>query len=275
MTELHRSDWFLRAYRHLPHAALNRAARAVASLERPRPLVDAAVRAWVRRDGIDLDDFEQRRFRSLEDFFLRRLREGARPLAASALLFPADGAVVGAGTLSADTMLQVKGKTLSVDRVVHGRAPLDPWDLTSLRRWVTVFLRPRGYHYVHAPCDAVLRAVRWIPGRFFPQNEDALRVINGIYEQNERASLLFDTAFGPLLLVLVGASLIGGIELAGIDRARWARVGSPLQVTRAVGRGEELGHFTFGSTVVTLLPDVPGVLPEQGREIRMGEAMVG
>src|SRR5207244_2421179 len=137
----------------------------------------------------------------------------------------------------------------------------------------TLFLRPKGYHYVHAPASGVLEDVRWIPGRFFPQNEDALDHIDRVYERNERAVLRLRLPTGDeILMVMVGASVVGGIHVDGIADVRQARV---IPVGRAVEKGGEIGHFSFGSTVVTILPRglVSTPAPAIGTVFRMGETL--
>ncbi len=264
----HRHPAFLRLYRFLPHRLLNAAMGAIGSARWPRFAIDYAIREWVRREQIDLTDFEDGPWPSLEAFFLRGLRAGARPLG-EGLVSPADGVVVSSGICDAGTILQVKGKPISVDRLVHGASPATI-ELRGFARYVTIFLTPRGYHHVHAPLDGVLHDVRWIPGRFFPQNEDALQHLDAIYERNERAVL----RFGELVMVMVGASLIGGIHLRDAPRERWVKR-APTTLDVAHEKGEPLGHFSFGSTVVMLLPPtLRGALPEPGTVVQLGSALL-
>jgi phosphatidylserine decarboxylase len=153
-----------------------------------------------------------------------------------------------------------------------------------------IFLSPRGYHYVHMPAAGVVRDCQWIPGRYFPQNADALEHIDAVYERNERAVLRLDLEpprpspspdgarkgdeGGEALMVMVGASLVGGIHLDGIARADWVKKHAvPLGQRRA--RGQEVGHFTFGSTVVLLFPRgaVRRLVPTPRAALRMGEPL--
>ncbi len=266
---LHRTRAFLRAYGALPHRLLGAAARALARAERPRWAVRAAIAAWVRRGAIDLSECEPGPWPSVEAFFLRRLRPGARPLAPG-LVSPADGVVVGTGPIDQGTILQVKGAPLRLARVL-GAADGEVAVLAG-GRYLTIFLTPDGYHRLHMPCDATVAEVRWIAGRFFPQNADALRTIPRIYERNERAALRCVRDDGlEFWLVLVGASLIGGIELAGLARAAWARP-RPFAWGRRLARGAELGWFTFGSTVVIAGPAglFEGTGPRIGEGVRVG-----
>jgi len=275
-----RSAAFLEAYSLFPHRAINRASRVVARLPAPAPVLRAAIDVWSRRAEIDLADFEPGPFESLEHFFLRRLAPGARPLGPG-LVAAVDGFVVGEGAIDAGTILQVKGHPISVDQLVNGPpAPhrAAPTSLAAFEggRYLTTFLRPSGYHYVHAPEGARVERVRWIPGRFFPQNEDALREIPRIYLRNERAVLELTLADGtPLLLVMVGASVVGGIHVRGVDDEVLRRARVPAPIGRDVTKGEELGHFTFGSTVVLLAPRgfVERFAVTEGQRIDMGRAL--
>jgi phosphatidylserine decarboxylase len=255
----HRTASFLRAYRLAPHRLLGRAVSRIARVERPRALVAAAIRHWTRRGGIDLRDFEPGPFSTVERFFLRRLRPGARPFC-TGFAAPVDGRLVGHGPIAGDTLLLVKGHPLSVHRLVNGA--LHDLDTTALHGgvWTTIFLTPDGYHHVHMPAAATLVDVRWLPGRAFPQNEDALRHIPRIYERNERAVVRLRLDSGPeLLLILVGASLIGGIHLEGLPASRWQKR-QPEILSEHRAAASVLGHFTFGSTIVLLAP--PGVVSE-------------
>jgi phosphatidylserine decarboxylase len=266
----HRSRAFLRAYSLLPHRLLGAAARRLMRAERPRWAVRATIAVWIRRGRIELGECEPGPWRSVEAFFLRRLKAGARPQA-DGFTSPADGVVAGTGPIEQGTILQVKGSPLNVARVLGAGAE----EVGALRggRYVTIFLTPDGYHRLHMPCAAEVAEVRWIAGRFFPQNADALRVIPRIYERNERASLRCVAEGGAVFwMVLVGASLIGGIELEGLRRDEWARR-TAFRWGRRFAKGEELGWFTFGSTVVIAAPRdmLRGTGPAIGDGVRVGE----
>jgi len=274
MNDLFRSEPFFRVYGYLPHRLINRTAMKITEARWPRPVVDAAVRTWIRRADIDMRDFEERSYDSITDFFLRRLRPGARPLAPG-FVSPVDGLLVGAGAIDPGRPLRVKGQRISVARLVTGRVHDLPLSAYDGGLFATLFLSPAGYHRIHMPEDGEILDCRWIPGRYFPQNEDALRHIHGIYERNERAVLRCRLAAGEeFLMVLVGASLVGGIHLEGISRRAWIR-SSAVPIRRKVAKGEEIGHFAFGSTVVVLLPrSMAGrLIPPLSSPVRMGEAL--
>jgi phosphatidylserine decarboxylase len=272
LTGWHLHPAFLRWYGFLPHRILNRGLSHLTAAKRPVWAVQAAIATWTRLADIDLHDFEERTYASVDDFFLRPLRPFARPIGRG-FVSPADGLVIDAGILRADARLRVKRQDLSVDRVVNGRAydlDLSPY---AGGVYAIVFLTPRGYHHVHMPASAVVRDVRWIPGRFFPQNPTALDHVERVYERNERAVLrcAFDDG-REFLLVLVGASLIGGVHLEAMPRSEWAFEG-PVRVDRRYEKGEKIGHFAFGSTVVVFLPEGAARSVELGPEVRMGQTL--
>jgi phosphatidylserine decarboxylase len=273
---------FFRLYRYAPQRWLNRMMGLIGRARWPRPLLRAMIARWVARAGIAMDDVVTEDWPTLERWFLRRLVPGARPLG-EGIVAPADGVLVAAGAVDGGTLLQIKGSPYSLDALINGGsgATTEPLSLAPYEggRFATIFLTPNGYHYVHTPLAAQLEDVRWHGGRFYPQNPSALRHIEGIYPRNERAVLRLRTDDGQqALLVLVGASLIGGIELTGLERDHWAERPEAVTLGRSVARGEELGWFTFGSTVVLVLPrtlseGLSSIVPAVGAELALGQTL--
>ena len=246
-----RSELFLRAYEHLPQAAIDSLVAALMRLERPRWLVKAVIAAWVRRGRIDLSEVVVADWASVEAFFLRRLREGVRPVGPG-LVAPVDGFMVATG--AAVHGLEVKGRALDVAALVGESLGFEA-------NVATIFLTPDGYHHVHAPMALEIVRVRHIAGRSFPQNDDALALRPDVYLANARVVVRAETARGPVVMVLVGASLISGIHVA-----------APGHYVA----GEEIGAFSFGSTVVTFWPCAWGACAKApGERVAMGETLVG
>lgn len=280
------SNALLQSYFLLPHRLLNRSFSRLAMRSRPAWAVQAAIRAFARRSPLDLRDFEDGPFATVQEFFLRRLREGARPLGPG-FVSPVDGVIVASGEVEPDTALTLKGCEMSMERVVNGAGPSEADTLTwSLAPYVgghyaALFLTPEGYHRLHMPADGTIVGWRWIPGRFFPQNASALARIAGVYERNERVGLRLRLDDGnELLMVLVGASLAGGIHVEGLELRALQRGGSEARIASGTTslrrrKGDELGHFRFGSTLVLVLPPGLGapLARPQGWGLKMGETL--
>lgn len=200
-------------------------------------------------------------------FFTRELKEGARPLdpVASSLTSPCDGRISQLGVISADRIIQAKGQTYTLDSLLGDDPMASRW---KDGYFCTIYLSPRDYHRVHMPLDGTLRRMVYVPGRLFSVAPYTVRHVPGLFARNERVISIFDTPAGPMALVLVGAMLVAGMETV------WAGEVTPnpsraVQVTEypdgevSLGRGDEMGRFNMGSTVILLLP--PGAVhPEPG-----------
>ncbi len=217
-----------------------------------RPLIHWFARAY----GVDLSEAEhteQDRYRTFNAFFTRSLRAGARTIegGADTVVSPADGTLTEFGALDADTLLQAKGRAYSLAALLgEGGERVDALLGGS---YCTVYLSPRDYHRVHAPLDAALTRTRYIPGRRFSVNLATAASMDRIFCRNERAVCWFDTKWGPMVVVLVGALNVSSIgtfahgEIAsGVPRL-WEE-----PAPRRVERGAEIGRFNLGSTVVVL-----------------------
>ena len=223
--------------------------------------------------GETADDFE-----SFNHFFTRRLKPGARPLpeASDVLVCPADGTVSQAGPITDGQLLQAKGHQYSVAELLADADFAAGLDGGS---FVTIYLSPRDYHRVHAPCDGELVSASEIPGRLFSVNASSERRVAGLFARNERLAMRFQAGFGDYALVMVGALIVAGIDTP------WQRPPVPRRertnprVLHPEGvrlvRGDEAGTFCIGSTVICLFP--PGIALAKhvasGATVRMGEAM--
>ena len=262
----------------LPRRAVSRLMGRVATAE--NRLVSApAIAAFRFFCAPDLSEARKSEFRSLRDCFIRELAPGRRPVdrRPDTLVSPSDGIVVAAGTVASGQMLQVKGSTYPLAELLRdarGAAALEGGSYATLR------LTAGMYHRFHAPQDGRLAEVAHVPGDAWNVNPPALARIPRLYCRNERAILRFElSAGGPAVtLVAVAAILVAGIRIHGVSlpggrapRAPW-RIACDL--TRA--KGEELGWFEHGSTIVVLAPRGvsldPGV--REGLTTRMGAALM-
>lgn len=264
----------------LPHRLLSRLARRLARSRRgwiKQPLIDTVV----RRFGVDLSEAAEpdpRAYPSFAAFFTRALRDGVRrpPEDPDRLAHPADGKVAQAGTIDGQgRIIEAKGRWFSVAELVgdeeHARA-------FENGAFLNVYLSPRDYHRVHMPWRGTLRETLHIPGRLFSVAPWAVQAIPRLFARNERLVCRFDTDFGPMTVVLVGAMLVSGIETVWggeeippyarrPSRRDWRGKGVELE------RFAEMGRFNYGSTVIVLLPPGAARLDplHPGQPTRVGE----
>ncbi len=264
-----------------------------------RLLTQCRVRWWkrlligtfIRHFSIPLDEAAQPDAEAYPDFnafFTRALRPGARPLAAApALLCPVDGRLVTSGQAGVEGLLAVKGQPFTWSGVctrepgtgpAGSTSPAGFFDPTAL--FFNLYLAPENYHRVHLPAAGTLRRAEWIPGRFASVRPARLRRNPDLYLENERIILEFDTHHGPLLLVLVAARLVGGIETVWCPPRTTRRNHDPafhlkLQsaVGRSWGRGQEIARFNFGSTVILLVPGSLWSPCDRTDRVRLGQAL--
>ena len=222
---------------------------------------------------------------SLAQFFVRRLRDGARPFPAEAEVLPApcDGRLQACDPIRSGSVLQAKGRAYPVREILAGLG--DDVDLEGGHAW-TIYLSPRDYHRVHTPLTGGLSAVRWTDGARYSVAPKVLAAREKVLSVNERAVLRLDGGHGPLFLVMVGALNVGRIRVVGIEAQRdgWnaqrdgrnARHSGVLTPPKELARGDELARFEMGSTVVLIAPPksyVPAAELSLGQAIRMGQVI--
>ena len=273
------------AWRHLhvlaqhvaPHHALSRFMHRLARSERPW-LARALIGTLLARYPIDLAEAAETdpaKYPSLNALFTRALRPGARPLPQDllALASPADGALSVCGRLEGDQLLQAKGRWYPVTRLL---ARDDPGPFRD-GHFATIYLAPHNYHRVHAPCDARIDEIVYVPGALFSVNALTAARVPGLFARNERVVLRCSSAHGDFAVVLVGAMLVGSMTLACCDlgdagRDRGVRR-VPLVPGVPIRRGDEIGRFNMGSTVVLVYArdtvEWADIAP--GTPVRMGE----
>lgn len=244
----------------LPHRLLSSAARALAYSERPwlkQWLIDAVIRQF----GVDMSEAAQpdpKAYASFNHFFTRALKPGARvpDPDPDALLMPADGHISQCGPIEDGRIFQAKGQSFTAAELLGDEAAAAPF---AQGAFATVYLSPRDYHRVHMPWTGTLRETVHVPGRLFSVGPDAVRRVPRLFARNERLVCHFDTDFGPMAVVMVGALLVSGVETVwggveippyghAIHRKDYRGRGVVL------GRFEEMARFNYGSTVIVLLP---------------------
>ena len=271
----------------LPHRLLSSLARTLAYSTSPstsRWLIDTVTRKF----GVDLSEAAEsnpRAYPSFNAFFTRALKPGARIADPDpeALLMPADGRISQCGDIvplgnGDGRIFQAKGQSFTAAELLGDHDAATPF---ADGVFATVYLSPRDYHRVHMPWTGTLRETVHVPGRLFSVGPDAVRKVPGLFARNERLVCHFDTDFGPMAMVMVGALLVSGVETV------WSGVEIPAygdRITTKDYRGQgitlerfaEMARFNYGSTVIVLLPKgVAGLDPQLGSEmpVRLGQRL--
>ncbi|MDE2370909.1 MAG: phosphatidylserine decarboxylase [Burkholderiales bacterium] len=241
-------------------------------------LARASIAVWKLFTKLDLDEAQPRRYGSLHECFTRELRPGMRPITADPRLLtsPSDGIVGACGRVEAGMVLQAKGMPYRLAELLGRGDRALPYEGGT---YVTLRLTSAMYHRFHAPFDGRIEQVSYISGDTWNVNPIALARVERLFCRNERAVIRMRLANGqPLLLVPVAAILVASIRLHFLDvllSLRW-RGAHEFACDAAVTKGQELGWFEHGSTIIVFAPPgfelAPGIAP--GRQVRMGEPLL-
>jgi phosphatidylserine decarboxylase len=246
----------------LPHRLLSSLARSLAYSKHPRVsrwLIDTVTRKF----GVDLAEAAEsdpRAYDSFNSFFTRSLKPGVRvPDAdAASILMPADGRISQCGPIRGGEIFQAKGRSFTAAELLASEADARPY---ADGLFATVYLSPRDYHRVHMPWTGALIRTVHVPGRLFSVGPDAVRLVPRLFARNERLVCHFDTDFGPMAVVMVGALLVSGVETvwSGVEIPQYGHTVTEKRFEPGITleRFAEMARFNYGSTVIVLLP--PGV----------------
>jgi len=225
--------------------------------------------AEAERDGIS--DYVH-----FNDFFTRALKPQARPISESEIISPVDGVVSQAGQVKDSQILQAKGHHFSLSQLLAG----EPIEKIENGYFATIYLAPKDYHRIHMPFDGKLVSMRYIPGNLFSVNHKTVNNVNGVFARNERLVCLFDTFFGRVAFVLVGAIFVGSMETSWQGQitppyGKVIKVFDYKEKEFELSKGDELGRFNMGSTVIMLLPETaPALKLQSGQELKMGQSLI-
>lgn len=195
-------------------------------------------------------------YKTFNDFFARELKQDARPIDTStnSVVMPADGVISQFGSIQDNLLLQAKGHFYTLDSLLACHPDMIKFFKNGA--FATTYLSPKNYHRFHMPCDGILREMIYVPGSLFSVSKATTECIPNIFARNERVICLFETDFGPMAQILVGATIVGSIEVTweglitpprdGIMK-RWTYSGEVK-----LSKGEDMGCFKLGSTVITL-----------------------
>ena len=243
------------------------------------------IKVFVKKYNVDMSEAKKENFsdyESFNQFFIRELKGDARKINENptALCLPADGRVSQIGHIDDERLLQAKGHFFSLSDLLGGDEELV--NTFKNGEFATIYLSPRDYHRVHMPCDATLRKMIYVPGDLFSVNPFLAEHVPNLFARNERVICVFDTAFGPMVQILVGATITASMSTvwAGVinpprtgEVKVWTYQGdSAIKLTK----GQEMGAFQLGSTVINLFPANSVTLAEHLEvdvPVRMGEIL--
>ncbi|NCF19248.1 MAG: phosphatidylserine decarboxylase [Haliea sp.] len=249
-------------FQHIvPQHLLSRCTGFLAELRQPIWLKNWAIGLFVRHFGVDMNEAEEpdhERYANFNEFFTRPLKEGVRPIADADIVCPADGAISQLGDIREGLCFQAKGKYFSTEELLAGD------EARAARfaggRFATIYLSPRDYHRVHMPVSGRLSATSYIPGKLFSVNGTTADNVDRLFARNERLVCYFETERGPMAMVLVGAMIVAGIETVWSGQVApppkhplvtdYREPPAPVELDK----GQEMGRFKLGSTVILLFP---------------------
>ena len=259
----------------LPQHHLSRAAGWLGHLEGPSWLKTTLIKAFMNSYGISLKDAEIEKpedYAHFNAFFTRALKTDARPLANSRFVMPADGELSQRGAIAEGAMIQAKGRHYTATALLGGDAVAA--EAFQDGSFATIYLSPRDYHRIHMPTTGTLRRTCYVPGDLFAVNKSTAQTVDQLFARNERLVCHFDTADGPLAVVLVGAIIVagietvwGGVEAPSPDAMRetlWSDDHAPT-----FAAGDEIGRFFLGSTVIVMASSALNWAAEAGAAVRV------
>ena len=245
-----------------------------------RPWKNTLIRLFIRKYRVDMSLAEKssaNEYMTFNDFFTRSLKPGARPISGSgnSLISPVDAATGAAGTLKDGQILQAKGKYYSLAELVYGDE--DHTRYYQNGNFMTLYLSPRDYHRVHIPADGELVFMSYIPGRLFSVGPAHTRRIDRLFARNERVITTFRSEIGMFSVIFVGAIFVGSVattwhgQVAPADKREY--VSWHYEPGISFARGDEIGRFNMGSTVILLTEPGKVDWTVSGKQVTMGQVI--
>ncbi len=263
----------------LPKQALTSLAGFLANIKTPR-IKDALIGYFIRKYNINLEEALEENpahYATFNDFFIRHLKPECRPIANAGIVSPVDGYISQLGPVNKGTLVQAKGHDYSVHELLSCKKEQSA--LFDKGLFATLYLSPQDYHRIHMPLDATLKEMIYVPGKLFSVQPTTTRMIPKLFAQNERLVVFFETAIGLMAMVLVGATIVGSIgthwhgDLARRRERRYFNYNETLSLLK----GQEMGYFKLGSTVILLLSNQDKARWQAhlspGDKIRFGQAL--
>lgn len=241
----------------MPQRAMNGLAGLLANCEIP-VVKDFLIADFIKRYGVDMTlavQEDPKIYHCFNDFFIRQLKPACRPIASSTIVSPVDGVVSQLGAIEEGCFIQAKGQEYSVDELLACPSSLS--QCFHEGQFATFYLSPKDYHRIHMPIEGTLREMVYVPGELFSVQPLTARTIPRLFARNERLVVFFETKLGLMAMVLVGAVIVGSINTVWHgeifrSKAKAHYNYQDLEETIGLLKGEEMGHFKLGSTVILL-----------------------
>ncbi|HHI5329292.1 TPA: archaetidylserine decarboxylase [Legionella pneumophila] len=266
----------------IPKHGITALAGYFADVKSPR-LKNFLIRNFIRKFDVDMSEAlieDPKSYDCFNDFFIRHLKPECRPLSQSDVICPVDGCISEIGKIERGQLLQAKGKYYSVQELLACDGQLAEQFVQG--QFATLYLSPKDYHRVHMPIDAELVSMTYIPGALFSVQPATTRVVPKLFARNERLAIFFKTKIGPMVMVMVGATIVGAIGTSwhgDVKRAKkLERFDYSEQFSdKIISQGSEMGYFKLGSTVVLLFANGEKIQWDKellaGSKIQLGKPM--
>lgn len=257
----------------LPRVRLSQAVGKLCEQPLPAPVSRFVLNAYARAYNVNLAEAEVcDGYPCFDDFFTRRLRPGVRPIAQARIVSPSDGNIVAVGDILSPGAIEVKGRPYEVAELIGSEEDSSRY---IGGEFAVVYLHPRDYHRVHSPVTGRIAELRVMPGDLYPVNAIGERHFPRLFVRNKRSTIVIDTDdddLGRVTLVMVGATIVGKISLMALGEKSTTPGDHPLNPPLPIARGEEVGIFHLGSTVVVLF-ERKGLLSRATGPVCMGESL--
>lgn len=260
----------------MPQHGLTAFAGCIAGVKNPR-VKNYIIRRFINKYHVNMSEAlieDPDAYSCFNDFFIRHLKPECRPLAQADIISPVDGCISEIGEITDGQLIQAKGRCYSVEELLACDAPIAEQFIEG--QFATLYLSPKDYHRVHMPIDAELVSMTYIPGALFSVQPTTARVVPKLFARNERLAVFFNTQLGAMVMVLVGAAIVGAIGTSWHGDLKRARKkvnfdyihDSPPKI---IAQGDEMGFFKLGSTVVLLFAN--GKKMHWREELRAGSSV--
>lgn len=267
----------------LPKAGITAIAGQFANVKKPA-IKNYLIQHFINQYKVDMSEAlieNPEDYACFNDFFIRHLKPGLRPLADADIVSPVDGAISEIGKIEQGQLLQAKKRYYTVEELLGADSKqCEPF---QEGRFATLYLSPKDYHRVHSPIDCHLKKMTYLPGQLFSVQPSTSRVIPKLFARNERLAMYFDTQAGPMAMVMVGATIVGAIGTSWHGDIKRSKQSVHFDYEheelahKTFHQGTELGYFKLGSTVILLFSNKTAMQWEKnlkaGDTLRLGQAL--